>query len=166
MCQAFLYRHLHSQALARMSCVICLEDGAGFVCECSAFHVHCFATFLARGDDECNICHSRFDRRLKVAALDLLSTRTSNLFGEANPTTKARQLELAVAFAEVGQSEMAKLCLRRLVSTSAEPEWIHAVSQVELARILYRELQLMPAALILEELLPQLICIKKTIVVA
>ncbi len=144
-----------------MSCVICLEEGAGFVCECSAFHVHCFATFLARGDDECHICHSRFDRRLKAAALDLHSTRTSNLFGEANPTTKARQLELAVAFADIGQTEVAKLCLRRLISTSAEPEWIHAVSQVELARILYRELQLMPAALILEELLPKLVCIKK-----
>ena len=132
-----------------MYCVICLEEGAGFVCECSAFHVHCFATFLARGDDECHICHSRFDRRLKAAALDLLSTRTSNLFGEANPTTKARHLELAVAFADIGQTEVAKLCLRRLILISAEPEWIHAVSQVELARILCRERQLMPAALIL-----------------
>ena len=47
------------------------------------------------------------------------------------------------------------------MSTSAQPEWILAVSQVELARILCRERQLMPAALILEELLPKLICIKK-----
>ena len=97
-----------------MSCVICLEEGAGFVCECSAFHVHCFATFLVRGDDECQICHSRFDRRLKAAALDPLSTRTSHLFGEANPTTKVRQLELAVAFADIGQIEVAKLCLQNM----------------------------------------------------
>ena len=144
-----------------MSCVICLEEGAGFVCECSAFHVNCFATFLARGDDECLICHSRFDRRLKAAALDVLSTQTSNLFGETSSTSKARKLQLAVAFAEAGQTDVAKLCLRRLVSGSAEPEWIQAVSQVELARILCREHQLMPAALILEELLPKLVCIKK-----
>ena len=105
-----------------MSCVICLEDGATYVCECSAFHVNCFATLLARGDDECAICHSRFDRRLKAAALDLLCTRASNLFGEVNPTTKARQWELAVAFAEIGQTEMTKCCLRHFISASADSE--------------------------------------------
>ena len=70
-------------------------------------------------------------------------------------------MELAVAFAEVGQVEAAKTCLRHLISRSAEPEWIQFVSHVELARILYREHQFMPAAYLLEELLPKLVCIKK-----
>ena len=93
--------------------------------------------------------------------MDLLCTQPSNLFGDANPTTKARQLEPAVAFADVGQTEVAKRCLRLLISKSADPEWIFVVGKVELARILYREHQLMPSVRMLEELLPKLLRIKK-----
>jgi len=97
---------------------------------------------------------------MKAAALDLLCTRTSSLLGAVHPMTMTRKLEMAVAFSEIGQVEVAKRCLRHLISASTQPEWIHSVSQVELARILYREGQIMPAALLLEELVPTLVCIK------
>ena len=144
-----------------MACIICLDDDAAYACECSAFHVHCFSKFLARGHDECSVCHSRFDPRMKAAACDLLSTRTSQLLGAAHPSAMARKLEMAIAFAEIGRTEVATRCLRRLISASTETEWIHSVSQVELARILSREGQSMPAALILEELVSKLVTIKQ-----
>ncbi len=144
-----------------MTCVVCLEDGAGYVCECSAFHINCFAHFLARGHAECNICAGRFDRHLKAAALAFLCTRTSNTLGSAHHTTMTRKLEMAVALADIGLVSLAQRCLRDLISKTAGPVWIHSVSQVELARITYHDGQFVAASLILEDLLPKLVCINK-----
>jgi tetratricopeptide (TPR) repeat protein len=144
-----------------MSCIICLDDDAAYACECSAFHVHCFATFLARGHDECSVCHARFDPRMKAAALDLLNTRTSRLLGPAHPAAMARKLEMAIAFAEIGRDEVATRCLHHLISFSVESEWINAVSQLELARIMHRQQRSIVAALMLEELVSKLVCIKQ-----
>ncbi len=143
-----------------MACVVCLEDGAAFVCECSAFHLHCFASFLGRGHEECTICYGRFDRKLKAEALELLCSRTSGVLGTDHHTAMVRKLEMAVALADVGRLEKAKRFLDELISTSEGPDWIPCVSQVELARILYHADECLASCCILEDLLQKLVRMK------
>ena len=139
-----------------MSCVICLEDGAEFACECSCFHVHCLSNFLLRNGNrgECSICFSRFDRSMLATALDIAFTRTSNLFGPAHGTTMVLKLELATALAIAGDAEKAKRLLQDIIAAAVEPSWLVSVAKVELARTLRNSGEPAAACRALEGLVP------------
>ena len=123
--------------IAKMTCVVCLDDGAPFACECSAFHTRCFSDFLLRNGrkEECSTCYSRFDREMMANASSILFTRTQSTFGASHGTTLVRKLELAVALANSGGGSEAKRLLRDII-VCASPPWLSAVSKVELARAL------------------------------
>ncbi len=139
-----------------MSCVICLEDGAAYACECSCFHVNCLSNFLLRNGHqaECTICFSRFDRAMMAAASDIVFTRTRDIFGPAHGSTMARKLELATALAKTGDLSEAQRMLRDIIAASPEPVWLVSVSKVELARALQDCGEIKAACDVLESLVP------------
>ena len=139
-----------------MSCVICLEDGATFACECSRFHVDCLSNFLLRNGNrgECTICYSRFDRSMLADATEIAFTRTRNVFGPSHGTTTVRKLELATALAVAGSAGEAKRLLREIIAAAPEPIWLVSVAKVELARTLRDSGEPMAACRVLEGLVP------------
>ena len=110
--------------IAKMTCVVCLDDGASFACECSAFHTRCFSDFLLRNGrkEECSTCYSRFDREMMAAASSILFTRTQSTFGASHGTTLVRKLELALALANSSGGSEAK-------GTSQAHDWTDAPSR-------------------------------------
>ncbi len=141
-----------------MTCAICLEDDAVHACECSAFHVRCFTNLLLRfGRYQCPTCHSLYDRSMMCAASGLAYTRTLGTFGPTHGTTMVRKLEHATALAKSSQGRRAKELFQEIIDSSPNPEWVLAVSEVELARVLKDGGELAAARDLLEKLVPRLL---------
>ena len=61
-------------SVQRMTCAVCLEDGATFACECTAYHATCLSYVLMRDEPwthDYRICHSEYDRKLLASALEI-----------------------------------------------------------------------------------------------
>ena len=141
-----------------MTCAVCLEDGATFACECTAYHATCFSHVIMRdGTHECRICHSKYDRELLATASDIAFQKTVDVFGSASGTTKVRQLELASALADVSQTSRARSLFIDLIRKESDPKWIHSVAKIELARLEKDSGDARRGRDLLEELMPILL---------
>ena len=130
----------YTQAISvqRMTCAVCLEDGATFACECTAYHATCLSHVLMRDvpwTHDCRICHSEYDRKLLASALEVAFQNSVDVFGRTSVTTKIRQLELASALAKVSQSTRARALLIDLLSAELDPKWIRSAAAIELAQL-------------------------------
>ena len=141
-----------------ITCAICLEDGATYACECTAYHATCFCHILMReGAHECKICHTKYDRVLLAAASEIALRKSIDVFGNTSGTTKVRQLELASALVEVSQVTRARSLFIDLIGVESEPRWIQCVAKIELARLEKDSGDAKRGRDILEELLPTLL---------
>ena len=150
---------IHTSHLgSKMTCAVCLEGGATYACECTAYHATCFSHVLMReGTHECKICHSKYDRQLLATASEIAFKKAVDVFGSTSGTTKVRQLELASALAEVSQITRARSLFNDLIRTESDPRWIHSVAKIELARLEKNTGNARRGRDLLEELLPILL---------
>ena len=137
---ALMVARAYTQAISvqAMTCAVCLEDGATYGCECTAYHAICFSHVLMReGTHECKICHSKYDRELLATASEIAFQKTVDMFGKASGTTRVRQLELASALADVSQASRARALFLEIINeeSATDPKWIHSVAKIELARL-------------------------------
>ena len=117
-------------------CAVCLEEGATYACECTAYHASCLSHVLMRsGANICKICHSKYEPDLLAVASEIAYQKTAEAFGNAHGTTRVRKLELASALADADQAPRAKALFLEIIASDAEPNWIHAVASIELARL-------------------------------
>ena len=118
-------------------CAVCLEEGASYACECTAYHASCLAHVLIRsGANICKICHSKYDPEMLAAASEIAYQKTADAFGSAHGTARVRKLELASALAEIDQAApRAKALFLEIIAAEADPKWLHAVAKIELARL-------------------------------
>ena len=157
---ALMIARAYTQAISvqNMTCAVCLEDGATFACECTAYHPECFAHVLMRdGTHECKICHSKYDRQLLATASEIAFKKAVDVFGSTSGTTKVRQLELASALAEVSQITRARSLFTDLIGTESDPKWTRSVAKIELARLEKDSGNARRGRDLLEELLPILL---------
>ena len=117
-------------------CAVCLEEGATYACECTAYHASCLSHVLMRsGANLCKICHSKYEPDMLAAASEIAYQKTEDVFGKAHGTTRVRKLELASALADTGQAPQAKALFQEVIAAESEPKWIHTVAKIELARL-------------------------------
>ena len=90
-------------------CAVCLEEGATYACECTAYHASCLSHVLMRsGANLCKICHTKYEPDMLAAASEIAHEKTRDAFGNAHSATRMRKLELASALADVDQAPRAK----------------------------------------------------------
>ena len=94
---------------------------------------------------------------MMCAASGLAYTRTLGTFGPTHGTTMVRKLEHATALAKSSQGRRAKELFQEIIDSSPNPEWVLAVSEVELARVLKDGGELAAARDLLEKLVPRLL---------
>ena len=139
-------------------CAVCLEEGATYACECTAYHEACLSHVLMRsGANLCKICHSKYEPDMLAVASEIAYQKTAEAFGNAHGTTRVRKLELASALADADQAHRAKALFLDIIAAESDPKWIHTVGTIEFARLETRAGNATRARDLLEELLPCLL---------
>ena len=139
-------------------CAVCLEEGATYACECTAYHASGLSHVLMRsGANLCKICHNKYEPDMLAAASEIAYQKTEDVFGKAHGTTRVRKLELASALADADHTHRAKALFLEIIASDSEPKWIHAVASIELARLEKNSGDASRARDRLEELLPCLL---------
>ena len=132
-----LYNTLLTKAISVQMgcCAVCLEEGATYACECTAYHEACLSHVLMRsGQNLCKTCHTKYEPDMLAAASEFAYQHTANAFGDAHSATRVRKLELASALADADQAPRARALFLEIIASDADPKWIHAVASIELAR--------------------------------
>ena len=104
-------------------CAVCLEEGATYACECTAYHASCLSHVLMRsGANLCKICHTKYEPDMLAAASEIAYQQTADAFGSAHGTTRVRKLELASALAETDQAPRAKALFPEIIAAESDPK--------------------------------------------
>ena len=119
-----------------MACVLCLEGGGRFVCQCDATaHIPCLAALMDRGYDRCVVCSARLESQAVVLAARLAVSNASDALGPEHATVQWRKLQLASAYADAGKHAEAKRVIVGILETvSGRKGSLFLACQVDLAR--------------------------------
>ena len=120
-------------------CAVCLEEGASYACECTAYHASCLSHVLIRSfSNFCKICHGKYDPDMLAAASEIAYQKTADAFGGTHDTTRVRKLELVSALADADQAPCVKAQFLEIIASESDPKWIQTVATTDLARVPFR----------------------------